>query len=62
MNICILTHTFPRSRRDSAAPFMNGVAEGIASADNEVYVLTPYSPGFTKSFIGRCPGCFFVFS
>lgn len=46
MRICILTHTFPRFETDVAAPFMDGVAEGIAEAGNEVFVLTPFSPGF----------------
>jgi len=46
MKICILTHTFPRFPGDIAAPFMDGVARGLVSADNEVFVLTPYSSKF----------------
>ncbi len=49
MKICILTHTFPKYEGDTAAPFMAGVAEGIAAAGNDVFVLTPYSSGFKNS-------------
>lgn len=48
MKVCILTHTFPRYKNDFAAPFMNGVAEGIRSAGNEVFVLTPFTFGFKR--------------
>lgn len=48
MKICILTHTFPRFEKDVAAPFMDGVAKGIAKNKNDVFVLTPYSPKFPK--------------
>ena len=48
MRICILTHTFPRFPGDTAAPFMDGVAEGIRGAGNEVFVLTPFSPKFRR--------------
>lgn len=46
MKICLLTHTFPRFNGDSAAPFMDGVAESLCQKNNEVFVLTPYSPLF----------------
>lgn len=53
MRICILTHTFPRFEGDFAAPFMSGLAQGMAEAGNEVYVLTPFTPGLkTDSFKG----------
>lgn len=45
MKICILTHTFPRFTDDYSAPFMDGVARGMAEAQNEVFVLTPFTPG-----------------
>jgi glycosyltransferase involved in cell wall biosynthesis/ubiquinone/menaquinone biosynthesis C-methylase UbiE len=45
MRICILTHTFPRHKKDFTAPFMDGVASGLASAENQVFVLTPYVAG-----------------
>ena len=46
MKICVLTHTFPRFKDDTAAPFMDGVAGGLVAAGNEVFVLTPYSSSF----------------
>lgn len=48
MKICILTHTFPRYKNDFAAPFMDGVAGGMVNAGNEVFVLTPFTPGFKR--------------
>lgn len=48
MRICILTHTFPRYKNDFAAPFMDGVAEGIRAAGNEVFVLTPFISSFKR--------------
>lgn len=48
MKICILTHTFPRFPGDVAAPFMDGVASGIQEAGNEVFVITPFAPGFNR--------------
>src|SRR3990170_3318896 len=53
MRICILTHTFPRFEKDIAAPFMHGVANAIASAGNEVFVLTPYTRGIKKKRKGQ---------
>lgn len=49
MRICIFTHTFPRFNKDIAAPFMDGVACGIASTGNDIFVLTPYSHLFKKT-------------
>lgn len=46
MKICILTHTFPRFDGDIAAPFMYGVAKGMAEAGNEVIVVTPFNNRF----------------
>lgn len=43
-----MTHTFPRHKKDFAAPFMDGVASGIVEAGNEVFVLTPLTPGFKR--------------
>lgn len=54
LNICILTHTFPRSKIDISAPFMDGVASGIAANKVNVFVLTPFSnlkiTHFNKSY------------
>lgn len=43
MRICILTQTFPQFKGDSAAPFMAGLAQGMADSGNQVFVLTPFS-------------------
>jgi len=48
MNICVLTHTFPKSKWDTTAPFMDGLAEGLRRAGNKVVVLTPFSPLFKR--------------
>ncbi len=53
MKICVLTHTFPRFKDDTVAPFMEGLAQGIALNNNQVFVLVPYDPRFknkSKSF------------
>lgn len=39
--ICILTHTFPRFRGDTAAPFMGELATAL-SKESEVFVLLPF--------------------
>lgn len=49
MRVCVFTHTFPRFKKDVAAPFMDGVAASIQKAGNDVYVLTPFSPLFKKT-------------
>ncbi len=53
MKICIITHTFPRFDQDVAAPFMGGVADGIAENGNEVVVLSPFSPKFKKKQLDK---------
>lgn len=47
MNICVLTHTFPRFKQDSTAAFMKPFVEGLVEAGNKVIVLTPYVNNFT---------------
>ena len=47
MKICILTHTFPRFDGDIAAPFMYGVAKGMAESGNDVFVVIPYNDKFS---------------
>lgn len=49
MNICVLTHSFPRFQDDPTAPFMAGVCEGLSQVGNKVFVLTPESPLFKTS-------------
>lgn len=43
MKICILTHTFPKSRQDTTAFFMHPLVLGLIGVGNEVVVLTPYN-------------------
>lgn len=42
MNVCILTHTFPKYPEDTTAAFMHPLVTGIQRAGNSVTVLTPY--------------------
>ncbi len=42
MNICILTHTFPKYPDDVTAAFMHPLVMGIKNAGDEVTVLTPF--------------------
>jgi glycosyltransferase involved in cell wall biosynthesis len=46
MKIVILTHTFPRFKDDTAAPFMAGLAQAQAELGDEVTVLLPHTAGF----------------
>lgn len=45
MKVCIFTHTFPRFKGDTAAPFMGNIAQAFADVGHEVFVLTPFDPG-----------------
>lgn len=49
MNICVLTHTFPRSKEDSTAAFMKPFVEGLVEAGNKVILLTPYVDNFVNN-------------
>lgn len=44
MKICILTHTFPRFRGDTATPFMENLARAFGELGHKVYVLVPFDP------------------
>jgi len=48
LRICILTHTFPRHKKDVAAAFMKGFADGLVQAGNEVVVVTPFDLQFRR--------------
>ncbi|MFH1407532.1 MAG: glycosyltransferase family 4 protein [Patescibacteria group bacterium] len=48
MNICVLTHTFPRNKEDSAAAFMKKFADGLVLAGSKVVVVTPYDKKFKR--------------
>ena len=49
MNICVLTHTFPRNKKDVAAAFMKGFSDGLVQAGNKVIVVTPFDRAFRRS-------------
>ena len=49
MNICVLTHTFPRNKQDVSAAFMKEFADGLVQAGSKVTVVTPYDPEFKRS-------------
>lgn len=49
MKICVLTHTFPRSKSDIAAAFMKEFSDGLVQAGNKVVVVTPFDPKFRRS-------------
>lgn len=42
MKICLLTHSLPRYKSDSAAPFIDQLGESLTTFRNKVFVLTPY--------------------
>ncbi|EKD94519.1 MAG: group 1 glycosyl transferase [uncultured bacterium] len=48
MNICVLTHTFPKSKNDTTAAFMKSFVEGLVEAGNKVVLLTPYTDNFVN--------------
>ncbi len=48
MKICVLTHTFPKSKKDTTAPFMHALSLGLKKAGHEIIVLTPYTKDLKK--------------
>ncbi len=48
MNVCVLTHTFPRNKKDTAAAFMKEFCDGLVQAGAKVTVLTPFDPKFSR--------------
>lgn len=42
MNVCVLTHTFPKNRNDSTAAFLHALVVGMGKSGGNVVVLTPY--------------------
>lgn len=46
MRICLFTHTFPRFPGDTAAPFMENLAQALANLGHQVFVLVPFDSGF----------------
>lgn len=49
MKICILTHTFPRFKGDTSAPFMGELARGFQNLGHQVVVLTPFDRQIKKN-------------
>lgn len=49
MKICVLTHTFPKNKKDFSAAFMKEFADGLVEVGNEVVVLAPYDQEFRRS-------------
>lgn len=48
MNVCVLTHTFPRDKKDTTAAFMKEFCDGLVQAGAKVTVLTPFNPKFSR--------------
>lgn len=48
MNICVLTHTYPRFTDDINAPFVEHLMEEIARQGENVSVLTAYDPAWAR--------------
>ena len=48
MKICVLTHTFPRNNKDTAAAFMKEFSDGLVQAGASVTVVTPFDPKFSQ--------------
>ena len=49
MKICVLTHTFPRTTKDTTAAFMKEFSDGLVQAGAGVTVLTPFDQKFNRS-------------
>ncbi len=49
MNICLLTHTFPKYPDDTTAAFMHPLVLGMKAAGDNVTVLTPFHPELRPS-------------
>jgi len=46
MNICVLTHTYPRFSGDPVAPFMKDFCRGLVEQKQNVFLLIPYDKLF----------------
>ena len=49
MNICVLTHTFPKNKKDTTAAFMEPFCLGLAEAGNKVIVLAPFTKEINRT-------------
>lgn len=48
MKVCVLTHTFPRFEKDTAAAFMESLCRGLMKAGNKVTLLIPFDAQFSR--------------
>ena len=48
MNICVLTHTYPRFEDDINAPFVEHLTEEIARRGNDISLLTAFDPAWSR--------------
>lgn len=48
MNICVLTHTFPRNNSDVSAAFMKDFCDALRVNKNKVSVVAPFDPLFSR--------------
>ncbi len=49
MNVCLITHGYPRFPSDTTAPFIESIAETLQKHGMRVTVLTPDTPKFTRT-------------
>ena len=49
MNVCLITHGYPRFPSDTTAPFIESIAETLQKHGAYVTVLTPDTPKFTRA-------------
>ena len=48
MNICVLTHTFPRNKEDTPAAFMKKFSDSLVKAGAKVTVVAPFDLKFNR--------------
>lgn len=49
MNVCLITHGYPRFPSDTTAPFIESIAETLQKHGMSVTVLTPDTPKFART-------------
>ena len=49
MNVCLITHGYPRFPADTTAPFIESIAETLQKHGMRVTVLTPDTPKFNRT-------------
>lgn len=48
LNVCVLTHNYPRFPGDISGTFIEALCEHLAAPGHSVHVLTPYDPRFAR--------------